>query len=119
MQESIAKTTHTLDTTCVSRERCRHACYVPFTLTECLFVLVCVCVFFVRFVSPETDAQDLHSFLQTLFRPWGFGVHYQASSRELRHKVRRLDLFVFDNNKVHFKVRWLSRKGRRTEERED
>ncbi|CBN75915.1 similar to sodium channel, voltage-gated, type IX, alpha isoform 5 [Ectocarpus siliculosus] len=49
------------------------------------------------------SVQDLHSFLQSLFKPWGFGVHYQASSRELRHKVRRLDLFVFDNNKVHFK----------------
>ncbi|CAM9477065.1 unnamed protein product, partial [Ectocarpus sp. 4 AP-2014] len=49
------------------------------------------------------SVQDLHSFLQSLFKPWGFGAHYQASSRELRHKVRRLDLFVFDTNKVHFK----------------
>lgn len=80
---------------------------------------MCVRVCFVRFVSPETVAQDLHSFLQTLFEPWGFGAHHQASNRELRHKVRRLDLFVFDNNKVHFKVRWLSCKGRWTEERED
>ncbi|CAM9974789.1 unnamed protein product, partial [Ectocarpus fasciculatus] len=49
------------------------------------------------------SVRDLHSFLQTLFEPWGFGAHHQASNRELRHKVRRLDLFVFDNNKVHFK----------------
>lgn len=55
--------------------------------------------------------QDLHGFLQTLFKPWGFGVEYQATSRELRHKVRRLNIHVYDGNQVHFKVRHVSTVG--------
>lgn len=56
-------------------------------------------------VETRRTPQDLHAFLQTLFKPWGFGVDYQASRREVRHKVRRLNLHVFDGNRVHFKVR--------------
>eukprot|EP00752_Nemacystus_decipiens_P001936 g1865.t1 len=46
---------------------------------------------------------DLHAFLQTLFKPWGFGVDYQASQREVRQKVLKLDLHVYDDNRVHFR----------------
>ncbi|CAM9841905.1 unnamed protein product, partial [Laminaria digitata] len=47
--------------------------------------------------------QDLHALLQTLFVPWGFGIKYQASKREIRNKVRRLNLQIFEGNCVHFK----------------
>lgn len=59
----------------------------------------------VMVVGGNTTIQDLHAFLQTLFKPWGFGAQYQASRREVRHKVRRLNLHVYDGNRVHFKVR--------------
>eukprot|EP00903_Cladosiphon_okamuranus_P009702 g9229.t2 len=60
---------------------------------------------------------DLHAFLQTLFKPWGFGVDYQASQREVRQKVLKLDLHVYDDNRVHFKdvLRVLSEEVYRTE----
>lgn len=51
------------------------------------------------------SSQDLHAFLQTLFEPWGFGSEYKATKREMRNKVRRLNLPIFEGNRVHFKVR--------------
>lgn len=49
--------------------------------------------------------QDLYAFLQTLYAPWGFGSEHIASKREMRNKVRRLHLQIFEGNRVHFKVR--------------
>lgn len=56
-------------------------------------------------VSVYCSEQDLHAFLQTLFEPWGFGSEYKASKREMRNKIRRLNLPIFEGNRVHFKVR--------------
>lgn len=50
------------------------------------------------------EHQDLHDFLQTLFAPWGFGKDYHASDREVRAHIRRLQLRIFNDNKVHFKA---------------
>ncbi|CAM9381269.1 unnamed protein product [Choristocarpus tenellus] len=50
------------------------------------------------------SVSDLQDFLQSLLFPWGFGEGYQASTREIRRRIQRLNLHIFEGNRVHFKV---------------
>lgn len=48
------------------------------------------------------DIFKVKSFLQTLDKPWGFGLDYVATDVELIHRVRDLHLTVGPDGKIHF-----------------
>lgn len=48
------------------------------------------------------DIFKVKSFLQTLDKPWGFGLDYVATDAELIHRVRDLNLTVGPDGKIHF-----------------
>jgi len=48
------------------------------------------------------DMFKVKSFLQTLHRPWGFGLDYVASDAELIYRIKDLNLTVAPDGTIHF-----------------